>query len=113
MSALVLVHHVYDGRKETSVADHAEGWSTVPCPDAPPVTAAMDAALRPRLTDRSSKPGSTVTWHHCDGNAWAAVTDLHRRDQHDDATALARLLRWCDSRFTRRVEGMWEIREVS
>lgn len=29
--------------------------------------------------------------------------------QHDDAMALAKLLRWCDQRFTGRVCGFWEI----
>lgn len=107
--ALSLLHHVYDGRKETSREDYAAGWSVTPVADAPVVTPAMESALRPRLTDRASVSGCTVTWHHADGNAWAAVTDLHRAGRHDDATDLARLLHWCDSRFTGRAHGMWEI----
>lgn len=107
---LTLVHHVYDERKETSAVDYAAGWSVVECPDAPPVSERMERALWSRLAgdDRSGRDLGT-TWHHCDGNAWAAVEDLHRAGEHAEATALAVLLRWCDQQFTARTEGIREI----
>ncbi|HEY2763349.1 MAG TPA: hypothetical protein VGJ13_04965 [Pseudonocardiaceae bacterium] len=105
-----LLHHVYDGRKETSAADYAAGWSETRCPDAPPISERMERALWSRLAgdDRSGRDLGT-TWHHRDGNAWASVVDLHQAGEHDEATALARLLRWCDEQFTAHTSGVWEI----
>lgn len=107
---LSLLHHVYDGRHETSREDYAAGWSKSVVVDAPEVTEAMESALRrqvvPHVVDSHRLPTS---WRHVDWNAWAAVTDLHRAGRHDDALSLARLLHWCDSRFNGRDEGAWEI----
>lgn len=103
MSALTLLRHVPDGDVAT--------WVFTPVSGHPPITGAMEAALRVQCVEAHRRGRArSVTWHHCDGNAWAAVTDLHRAGRHEDAVALAVLLRWCDQRYTRRAEGIWEIR---
>lgn len=106
-----LIHHTYDGRHETSREDFAGGWSESTASDAPPITARMEAALREQCVEKMRrKEARSVTWHHVDWNAWGAVTDLHRSGEHGEACALAKLLRWCDQRFSGRDWGQWEIR---
>ena len=85
-------------------------WEEIEIGGGPRPTAGTLAALRNRVCDRSSTSGDPVLWWHCDGNAWVAVTDLHRASRHDDAMQLARFLRWCDDQATARILGYWEIR---
>lgn len=106
MTALSLVHHVHDGTVRPG-AEYADAWSTTPVQDAPPITDAMEQALRRVVLDYRHNGSDPTRWHHCAG--WSAVLDLHRAGRHGDALDLARLLHWCDQRFNGRVDGHWEI----
>lgn len=102
MSALSLVHY--------APVDPQDWFSDLRgerVPDAPPVTEAMEVALRREVLGRGDVV--STAWHHCDGRAWDAVVQQHKAGRHDDASDLARLLRWCDQRHTGREVGMWEI----
>ncbi|MGH3477553.1 MAG: hypothetical protein ACREX8_00315 [Gammaproteobacteria bacterium] len=103
MTVLTLLHH-------TQSADsirYGDKWTATPAVGAPQVTLAMERALRRRVTDRLDRDSAPVRWWHCEG--WGAVTDLHQAGRHGDAMDLARLLYWCDQRFTGRDVGCWEI----
>jgi len=95
-----LLHHDRSGEKVI----------TTTVTDAPPITDVMVDALRvqvlPHTTDEHTLP---TTWWYCDGAAWSAVVDLHRKGWHTDALSLASLLRWCDLRHSGRDDGLWEI----
>lgn len=99
--SLSLLHHAPDG---------SGGWVITSAAGHPEVAEVMDTALRlqvvPHVVGAHSLP---TRWHHCDGNAWAAVAALHRAGHHDTAMALAVLLRWCDQQFNGRSRGCWEI----
>jgi hypothetical protein len=79
---------------------YADGWRCEDVTGHPPIPDVRDI-LRSRLQTRDR-----LCWWSRDGLAWAAVVDLHRVRRHDDATALAELLLWCDQ-SPRTV--MWEL----
>ncbi len=64
------------------------------------------ARLRTRVQSTWAKDHEPTVWWHRAGEAWAAVTDLHRNRCHDDAMALALLLAWCDS-FSWEEASLW------
>lgn len=107
MTALALVHHVYDGRQGPGATDYAGGWATGTVSGHPPVTEASELALRHQVMSPRDKAREPVKLHHCEG--WNAVVDLHRAGRHNDAMDLAKLLHWCDSQANGRIPGIWEI----
>lgn len=90
--------------------DRDTEWTKTVMIDVPLITAASVIALRKRVAGRADRPGDKpLSWYHCDSLAWGAVTDLHQLGQHNDALALAQLLRWCDTQADARVRGYWEL----
>lgn len=79
-----------------------------PCP--PPDAL---AALRRRVHDQRTPASDPIRWWHADGAAWAAVTDLHRRGEHGDATSLALLLRWCETCYSHEQVQVWTLAEAA
>lgn len=98
-----------------SLLHHAPGGDSSPVLGAPPITPAMEAALRRRCVEPLRRKENPATaWHHCDdASAWGAVLDLHQAGEHVVAVDLARLLRWCDQQFNGRSQGCWEIRRTN
>lgn len=101
-----LLHHLHDGAVRPG-GEYADAWSTTPVPDAPPITEAMEVALRRVVLDYRHNGSEPTRWHHCEG--WSAVLNLGRAGRFEDASDLMRLLHWCDARFSGRVDGHWEI----
>jgi hypothetical protein len=84
-------------------------WTTEEVAGYPPIPDVLPV-LRRRVmgkTYRESEP--TIFWPQ--DISWSAVLDLHKVGRHDDATALARVLLWCDQHSARH--SAWEIREAS
>lgn len=63
----------------------------------PPIPDTALPLLRKHLCGWPKDQGP-IRWHNVDGNAWSAVHDLHKADNHEDAVKLATLLRWCERR---------------
>lgn len=76
----------------------------------PPIPEAAIPLLRKHLCGWP-KDCEPIRWWNVDGNAWAAVHDLHMADNHGDATALALLLRWCQAAGggSNQHEVLWSI----
>jgi hypothetical protein len=81
----------------------------VPVVDSPAIGAAAAAALRNRVNDRRDAAAAPVRWYAGDSGTWAAVTDLHRRGQHDDALELASFLYWTERRAVARDHVVWTL----
>lgn len=108
MAALLFLAH----RAPADGHDWSGFWHSSPALGAPQVSEAMEAALRREVMGQDAGRSAPICWHHCDPNSWGAVVDLHRAGDHDTASDLARLLRWCDQQHTGREVGCWEIRHA-
>jgi hypothetical protein len=94
MAALTLLKHTQPQGAQTAEA-YAKGWVSEATPDHPPIPDVLDV-LRRRVMGHTPHMDERVIWYPHDA-CWTAVVDLHQVARHDDATALALLLAWCDS----------------
>lgn len=90
MPAHTLTRHEDHGRN-SAYGD----WSRDVVIDHPGIPEAALPLLRKHLCGWP-KDAEPIRWYNVSGNAWAAVQDLHKADNHDDAVKLATLLRWCE-----------------
>lgn len=105
---VALTRHWTINARATSRADQDEARRSEPVTGHPPVPAAALPILRQHLVGPSTRDPH-ITWHHRDGNAWAAVMGLHRLADDESATALAVLLRWCEARGSHDDHTIWSL----
>lgn len=75
----------------------------------PPIPGVLEV-LRAVIAGIGCRPVSDVSWWHRSHTPWGAVVGLHCRGEHHDATALARLLAWCDAQSPDMADPIvWEI----
>lgn len=108
VTTVALTRHWTVNARATSRADWDQARRSEDVSDHPPVPAAALSTLRRHLVGPSTRD-PRITWHHRDGNAWAAVMDLHRHADDETATALAVLLRWCEARGSHDDHTIWSL----
>ncbi|BBG01613.1 MULTISPECIES: hypothetical protein [Pseudonocardia] len=82
-------------------------WGEWDCPPVPEgVRELLVTHCHPHDAPSCDEP---VTWHHRGHGPWGAVDALHRRDRHNDAGALARLIRWTETTYSHEEADGWEL----